>query len=240
LCDLLQGADPDLIRSALKNPQLGEAHLFAVLKRPNLPEGLLRSISRAPHLAGSRRLKIALAGHPATPAPLLAEILAQLHLLELAEVLRLPGASPDHKAAAQQAIRKRLPEAELGIKIALARRVPPPLLEVLLAEGEPRLVGAVLANSGLQESNLLAFFRSPSATAETISAVLRHPGWGVRPKIRLAALRNRNTPPVWFTLFLPSVGSAVLNDLLGSKGLASRQQEAVQDELGKRRSGAEP
>ena len=234
LSGLLRGADPDLIRSTLKNPNLGEAHLLAILKRQNLPEGLIRTLYRVPQLARSRRLKIALAGHPATPAPILAEILVQLHLLELVAVLRLPGASPDHKAAAQQAILKRLPDTELGTKITLARRGSPAVLEALLAEGEPRLVAAALANPGLTEASLLAFFRSPAATAETISAVLRDPRWGVRPKLRLAALKNRSTPPVWFTLFLPSLGSAEVNGLLGSKALGSRQMEAVQQERAKR------
>ena len=234
LSGLLRDADPDLIRSALKNPQLGETHLLTLLKRPNLPDGVIRSIYRVPRLAGSRRLKIALAGHPATPAPLLAEILAQLHLLELVSVMRLPGGAPDHKAAAQQAILKRLPETELGIKITLARQCSAPVLEALLGEGEPRLAAAALANPGLLETNLLAFLRSPAATDETISALLRHPRWGVRPSIRLAALRNRNTPPIWFVLFLPALGSAELRGLLGSKGIAPRQLEVIREELEKR------
>jgi len=237
---MLRDSDPELIRSTLKNPHLSEAHLLTLLKRQSLPEGLIRNIYRVPQLVGSRRLKIALAGHPATPAPVLAEILAQLHLFELAEVLRLPGASPDHKAAAQQAILKRLPDTELGTKISLARRGSAVVLEALLADGTPRLVAAVLANPGISEANLLAFFRSPTATAETISAVARHPRWGVRPKLRLAALRNRKTPAVWFTLYLPTLGSAEVKALLGSKGLAPRQLEAVQEELAKRQTPATP
>jgi hypothetical protein len=237
---MLRDADPELIRSTLKNPHLNEAHLLALLKRPNLPEGLIRSIYRVPQLAGSRRLKIALAGHPATPAPILAELLAQLHLFELTEVLRLPGAPPDHKAAVRQAILRRLPDTELGAKISLARRGTAAVLEALLGDGTPRLVAAVLANPGLSEVNLQAFLRSPAATAETISAVARHPRWGVRPKRRLAALRNRKTPAIWFTLFLPALGSAEVKALLGSKGLAPRQLEAVREELEKRATVPRP
>jgi hypothetical protein len=237
---LLRDADPDLIRSALKNPQLDEAHLLALLKRPKLPEGVIRAMYRVPRLSGSRRLKIALAGHPATPPPLLAEILAQLRLFELVEVLRLPGAAPDQKAAAQQSVLKRLPETELGAKITLARQVSGVVLEALLGEGEPRLVAAVLANPALLESNLLALFRSAGASAETISAVLRHERWGVRPKLRLAALRNRNTPAIWFTLFLAPLGTGELRALLGSRALAPRQLAALQEELEKRGGGSGP
>lgn len=207
LSALLREADPDLLRGALRNPQLSESQILTLLRRPKLNEGVIRGIQRAPQTAGNRRIRVALAGHPATPPPLLAELLGQLHLLELAEVMRLPGASADHKAAAQQAILKRLPDSELGIKITLARRCAPAILEALLAEGEARLVSAVLANPTLGESNLLGHFRSPAASPETISAILRHPRWGVRPKLRQAALDNRKTPPVWFTLFLPALST---------------------------------
>ena len=103
---------------------------------------------------------------------------------------------------------------------------------------EPRLVAAVLANPALSESNLLALFRSAGASAETISAVLRHQRWGVRPKLRLAALRNLNTPAIWFTLFLPPLASGELRSLLGSRTLAPRQLAALLEELEHRGGGS--
>lgn len=234
---LLRNADPDLIRTALKNPQLNDLHLTALLRRPNLPEAVVRAIHRTPQGAASRRVKIALAGHPATPAPLLSEILGQLRLLELSAVIRLPGIPADHKSAAQYAILKRLPESDLGTKITLARQGSAAVLEALLCEGDSRLVDAVLANPRLVEGNLLAFLRSPTASAEAISAVARHPRWGVRPNVRLAALRNPNTPAIWFTLFLPGVASAEVRRLSDLKGLAPRQLQAVQEQLAKRENG---
>lgn len=183
---------------------------------------------------GSRRVKIALAGHPGTPVSLLATLLGQLHLFELVSVVQLAGASADQKLAAQRAILKRLPGTELGNKIALARRGCGAVLEALLVEGEPRTVAAVLANPGLKESGLVAYLNTPAATAETISAVARHPRWGGRPSLRLAMLRNRKTPPIWFTLFLPSLATREIKALPGSQRLGARQLEAVQGELERR------
>ncbi|GFO61637.1 hypothetical protein GMST_39620 [Geomonas silvestris] len=207
---------------------------MAVLRRAKLPEALLRSIAHSPQAATSRRVKIALAAHPATPPPLVQELLGQLHLMELVEVQRHPLASADHKAAAQQAIQKRLPDTELGIKITLARRCSSTVLEALLADGELRLVQAVLSNPRLAEGNLLAHLRSPQASAESISAMLRHERWGVRPKIRLAALGNRKTPAIWFTLLLPAIPDTEVRRLAQSKGVAPRQLEALQEELARR------
>ncbi|GFO69451.1 hypothetical protein GMLC_30300 [Geomonas limicola] len=234
LATLLREGDADLVRAALKNPELREAHLLAVLRRMKLPEALLRSVAHTPQAMASRRVKIALAAHPATPPALLQELLGQLHLLELVEVQRHPAASADHKSAAQQAILKRLPDTELGIKITLARRGSSTVLEALLAEGELRLVQAVLSNPRLVEGNLLAHLRSPLASAETISAVLRHERWGVRPKIRLTALGNRNTPAIWFTLLLPSLPAAEVRRLAQAKGTGARQLEALREELTRR------
>lgn len=231
---LLRDPDPDLTRSVLKNPNLGEAHLLALLQRRNLPEQLIKTMHRLPAAAASRRLMIALAGHPNTPASVLSALLPQLFLFELVTVMQLPGVSPDHKIAAERAILKRLPETELGNKITLARRGTPALLEALMREGEPRLVEAVLANPRIKESGVLAFLKAPAATAETISAVGRHQVWGNRPNLRVAMLRNRKTPLIWFTLYLPTLSSSELKNLAGSQGLTPDQLLAVRQELGNR------
>jgi hypothetical protein len=231
---LVREAEQELLQGLIKNPNLGEAHLIALLKRPKLGEGVLRAIYRAPRATASRRVKIALAGYPGIPPSLLNEILGQLFLLELAEVARLSGAPADHKAAAQQAILKRLPDSELGTRITLARRASAKVLEALLAEGESRLVAAVLVNPKLTEANLLTFLRSPGATADTISAVLRHPRWGTHPKLRLAALENRKTPAIWFTLILPALSTGEINRLLSAQGYHFRQVEALKEELANR------
>lgn len=235
LC-ILRDQDLDLTRSALKNPNLNEQHLLSLLKRRNLPEQLIAAIHRAAPAAGSRRLWIALAGHPNAPRPLFASLLPQLFLFELVTVLRLPGLSPDQKLAAERAVLKRLPETELGSKITLARRGSPALLEALLKEGEPRLVAAILGNPALKEVSLLSFLSSAAASPETISAVARDPRWGGRPSLRSALLGNRRTPLIWYILFLPTLSPGDLQRLAGSRSLSAEQLAAVHQQLAK--SGA--
>ncbi len=50
----------------------------------------------------------------------------------------------------------------------------------------------------------------------------------------MAMLKNRNTPNVWFTLFLPQLKTNELNNLLHSKKLNPQQKQLVQGELRKR------
>lgn len=237
---LIQDPDPDLTLSVLKNPHLGEEHLLVLLKRRNLPEQLIRTMMRLPAFGASRRLLIALSAHPATPAPLLSGLLAQLFLFELVTLMQLPGIAADQKVAAERAILKRLPDTELGHKITLARRGSPAILEALLKEGEPRLVDAVLANPRLKEAALLAFLKSPAARADTISALGRHPVWGSRPNLRLAMLRNPKTPGIWFTLFLPKLSGSELKVLSGASGLSAEQTAALRQELERRGRGPVP
>lgn len=232
LLPLLQDSDPEVLANLLRNRNLTEDQLTALLKRRDLPEQLIRSIYKKG--GSSRRLKIALAAHPATPASVLSSLLPELFLFELVTVLQLPGTPEDQKLAAEREILKRLPTTELGNRIALARRGTPALLEALLKGGEPALVQAVLANPKLKESGVVAFLRSPAATAETISAVARDPRWKGRHNVRFAMLRNRKTPPVWFTLFLPGLAATDLKLLAGFPTLTEEQRAEVRRELEKR------
>jgi hypothetical protein len=238
LVGVLQNRDADVLKAALKNPHLNEEHLLTLLKRRDLDEQFMKSVQRLPKLAGSRRLKIALAGHPATPAPMLASLLPQLFLFELVSLTQLPGVGEDQKVAAERAILKRLPETEPGSKVTLARRASPAILEALIREGKPQLLEAILANPKLKEPAIFAFLNSPAATADTISLVARHPRWGQRPNLRLAMLKNRKTPLVWFVLFLPTLKKADLDALTISKALTQEQLAEVREELQKRKRQA--
>lgn len=237
LFSVLMDSDPDVLKNTLKNPHLTEDHLLALLKRRSIPESFIKALHKLPLVGRSRRLLITLAGHPDTPAAVISGIMPQLLLFELVNLIQLPGTPPDLKLAAERTILKRLPETELGNKIALARRGSPAILEALLKNGEPRLVEAVLANPKLKESGVHAFLTAPGATAETISAVARHPRWGGRPNLRFAMLRNPKTPAIWFTLFLPGLPDAELRALRSSKSLPPRQLEAVREECDRRATG---
>lgn len=235
LIAILQDRDHDVVKALLKNPHLTEEHLLALLKRRDLSEHFMKSLQRLPAVGRSRRIKIAIAAHPSTPAHTLSSLLPQLFLFELVTLMQLPGVSEDQKLAAERAVLRRLPETELGNKITLARRGSPAILEALLKQGgSPQLLDAVLANPKLKESGVLAFLNSPAATAETISQVARHPRWGARRNLRFAMLRNRNTPRIWFTLFLPALATADLAALTGSRILSAEQMAEVRSEWEKR------
>lgn len=237
LFHFMQDPSPEVLRTALKNPRLGEDHLLSLLRRRDISEDLLKAVYQSESAHTSHRLKLALAKNPGTPGALLGKLLPHLYLFELLDLCLLPGVTPDQRYAAERQIVQRLPNTPLGNKLVLARRGTPNLLEELLKEAEPRLLECCLGSPRLKEISLLQFLSGPTANAETISMVARHPRWQNCPNLRLAILKNRKTPPVWFTLFLPRLASTELNTLLASRRLGPSQKKQIEEELKKRRCG---
>ncbi len=234
LYQVMQDPSMEVLRAAFKNPALSEEHLLVLLKRRDLTEEIPRTIYRQQRIELSHRLLVALVQNPATPAPVSLTLLPRLHLFELVALLFLPWATPDQKLGAERQIVKRLPTVPLGNKITLARRGSSIVVEALLKEGEPRAVAACLDNPRLREVSILQFLASSGATAETISMVARHERWKSRPHLRLAILRNQKTPPVWYTLWLPSIPLRELHNLQVDRRLSARQKKMVVEEVKRR------
>ena len=237
LFQLLLDPDMQVLRSLLKNRSLNEDHLIAMLKRRDLGEDLLKTIYQLDISRHSHRLRVALARNPGTPGPVMLALLPHLHLFELVDLCTIPGGTPDQKFAAERAILQRLPTTELGNKMTLVRRATAAVVAAMLREGDLRLVEICLNSPRLREVAILQFINSANTSAEAISMIARHPKWKSRPNLRLAILRNRKTPDVWFILFLPQMRTSEVRDLMNSRRLNSAQKKLVQDELNKRRAG---
>ncbi len=234
LFQVLDDPSLEVVRAALRNPALDDNHLLALLRRRDLSEDLLRAVCRLEMAAESHPLKIAIAHNPGTPGSLLAAILPHLYLFELVTICYLPGATPDQKVAAERVIIQRLPTTPLGNKLVLARRGTSAVTEVLLREGDPRLMEACLGNPHLKESAIYALITGPNASPETISLVARHPRWKNRLNLQLAILKNPKTPAVWFTLFLSHLSLHDVKGLKMSQRLTASQKKQVEEELKRR------
>jgi hypothetical protein len=237
LFQVLLDPEMQIVQTALKNPHLNEDHLLALLKRRDLNEDLLKTIYQLETARNSHRLQIALVKNPNTPGPVVLALLPHLHLFELVELCMIPGVTPDQKFAAERAILQRLPTTELGNKMTLARRATTTVVGEILKEGDVKLVEICLNSPRLREVAILQFINSARSSAETISVIARHPKWKLRPNLRLAILKNRRTPSIWFTLFLPQMRTPDIRNLLVSKRLDPAQKKLVRDELKKRGMG---
>jgi hypothetical protein len=224
----------EVLRAVLKNPLLDGNHLLTLLKRRDLSEDVLKAVCKLPLVGESHELKVAVVHNPGTPAHLTVALLPHLYLLELVTICHLPGVTPDQKVAAERAIIQRLPTTPLGNKTTLARRGTSAMVEALIKEGDPRLFEACLNNPQLKEAAIFQFLNGPNATPDGISAVARHPRWKSRLNLQLAILKNPKTPAVWFTLFLPHLGSNDVKGVLASRRLNPAQKKLVTEELRRR------
>ncbi len=90
LLSLLQDGYPDVVRSCLDNPALGEAHLYKVISRKTTTAGTIRTI--AEHRAWCCRypVKFALIRNEHTPLSRVVLFLADIKLYDLVELYRDP------------------------------------------------------------------------------------------------------------------------------------------------------
>ncbi len=237
LFQLILSTKQDLLLTLLRNPALNDDHLLALLKRRDLPESLLKAIYQRRKEKLSHPVVLALVKNPTTPGNITRSLLPLLRLFELVDLCFIPGVTPDQRLAAERAIIQRLPTTPLGNKLTLARRATANVVAELLKEGETPVVEACLNSPRLREAAVYQFLSGPKANAETISLVARSSRWQQRPNLRLAILKNRLTPQVWFTLWLPKLPTASIRQLLASRRLNPIQKSLVSLELKKRGPG---
>ncbi len=171
--------------------------------------------------------RFALVIKPDTPPRIARELLSHLYPFELLKLCLLPRVSADIRFAAEKILSRKIPSQPLGNKLSLARQGTAVILDALLRDGVPSVMKICLDNPRLKEGSLHQFLRSFPATEEMISQIASHNRWKGRPEIRLAILKNPNTPACWFTSFLPELSPTLLEDLLISSRLTGDQKELV-------------
>ena len=119
--------------------------------------------------------------------------------------------------------------------MTLARRATATVVGELLKEGDSRLVEICLNSPRITEASVFQFINGPKANATTLSMVARNSRWKSRPNLQLAMLKNRQTPTVWFTLWIPRLPPQTVNQLLASRRLSPAQKKAIQDAISRRK-----
>jgi hypothetical protein len=234
LFQIVLSKEKEILHAVLKNPNLNDSHLVALLKRNDLSEDIIKAIYLLAGSGENHQIKVALVHNPNTPGQTILTLLPHLYLFELINVCYLPGVTADQKLAAERAIIQRLPTTPLGNKLTLARRGTANIIDALLKEGEPLLLEACLSNPRTKESSIFQFLNSNAATPESISTIARHPRWKTRPNLKLAILKNHKTPTIWFTMFLPTIRLGELRDLHAARNLNRAQKNCIGEELKKR------
>jgi hypothetical protein len=214
-----RGASPDFTDSSLTADLA-----LSVLKDRNVAGEVIEQISRNAGVMKSRKLRLAVAGHPRTPRRIALRLIRELYTFDLLQFSLLPAFASDLKRIVDELLVARLASVSLGERISLARRS-----SARLFDGEPRVWRTALGNPRLAEAAIVKALLRATSGAPFVGAVSRHAKWSLRPEIRMALLRNAHTPLARALEFARGVPSAQLRDVLHT----SRLPEKIKAYLGK-------
>ena len=228
--EAIHSTSAEVLRSAAADPALNEDLALALLKKNDLPPEVLEQISKNATVVKSRKAKLAIVGHPKTPRYVSVTLLRQLFTFDLMKVALTPVIPGDIKAAAEEALIKRLESLSSGERISLARRASGRVVGALLLDRETRVIQAALENPRLTEALVVRALMSAGSSAALVRMVGEHAKWSLRREIRVALLRNEKTPLRFAQEFARALPATLVEEILQS----SRLPEGVKSRLLKR------
>ena len=192
--DLLRaGAGPAAMKEVLE--RCGEDHVLLVaLLRRAVPLPFLELVASTPPWSEDHRLLAAVVLSPRATRPLGLRLVGSLQWRDLAEVAASPRVAVAVKIRAEAMLKDQLLELRLGEKITLAKMATPPVLMLLLADPDVKVVEAGLINVRLREEDLLILVRAEIPSRPLLEGIVASSRWGDRYAIRLAIALQPRAP----------------------------------------------
>ncbi|MGH9716597.1 MAG: hypothetical protein ACRD4R_07710 [Candidatus Acidiferrales bacterium] len=238
---LLHDARGEVILGLLDNPLFDESHLCLLLGRKDLPTVLLDEIATHNQWMASYRVRRGLAGHPHVPLALGLRLVRELFVVDLVQLALLPSGAPPVKHLAEELILARLPQLPAAQKMILARRGTVRITGALLADGQPEIVAVVLESPFLNEGQVLRVLARINVPPRVVAAIAESGRWSQHYSVRLALIRNPQTPLARSISFLPNVSLADLRILAESTAVPASLRPHIKKELANHTSrGASP
>ena len=209
----VQHQSPELLAA---DRSLSEDRALALLKRADLRAEVLARLSKNAGAMKSRKVKRALVRHANTPRHISIPMLRHLFTFELMQVALTPALPADIKRTAEDALLNRLGAISSGERLSLAHRASGRVAAELLCDPEPRVIQAALDNPQLTEAEVIHALMRAHAAVLLVESVCAHAKWQLRRDIRIALLRNENTPLTRMLEFAHSLLISQLREILRS------------------------
>jgi hypothetical protein len=217
--EAIHSTSTEVLKAAAADSALNEDLALALLKRNDLPAEMLEQIAKNAAVVKSRKAKLALVGHLKTPRHVSLSLLRQLFTFDLMKVALTPVIPGDIKAAAEEALIKRLESLSLGERTSLARRASGRVVGALLLDPETRVIHTALQNPRVTEALVIRALMGSRAPRALVRAVCEHPKWSLRHEIRVALLRNEKTPIRFAEEFASMLPAAQVKEILHTSRL---------------------
>jgi hypothetical protein len=234
LVRLIHEVPSSALLPVLENPAFDETSLSLLLQRRDLEAEFLAEVLQRRQFLKNYLIKKLLAFHPHTPRTEGLRLLRDLYLMDLVQFAISPGVLPDLKHKAEEQVIAKLPQIPLGQKITLARRSPARIAGALLAEGQPAVVRAALANPNLTEAQVLRVLargKLPPTVPQSIAQDLK---WSHVYNVRLALIRQPSVSLATVLAFLPELTVVDLRELAAPGILPENLRKYLQREIQQR------
>ena len=228
---LLHDVREPVLLGLLENPSFNERHVCLLLLRKDLSMAFVESLASREHWTRSYEVKRALAFHPHVPQLVGLRLARELYVGDLVHLAMEPSVAPPVKHLAEELVLARLPQLPPAQKMILARRGSVRIAGALLADGQGDVIPIVLESPFLNEGQILRVLSRVNLNARVILAVAESGRWNQHYSVRLALVRNGQTPLGIVLSFLPSISTADLRILAESSSLPTHVRTHVRKEL---------
>ncbi|MGA7990626.1 MAG: hypothetical protein WCC53_04270 [Thermoanaerobaculia bacterium] len=206
----------DLVATHLA--RLTERDAAQALRHPHASEAMIVEILSSRALMASRAVRRLVAGHPLTPRHDALHALDDLLWRDLMDIGRETRTPPPIRQAANRRLLEALRRLAVGEKIAVARFAHQDLFSALFAEGDLRVLEALLQNPRLTPEDIQRWLATGNPEPEALSFLAAEPKWALRPGVRTAILLHPSTPRASALALLTSASREELHRVCETPG----------------------
>ncbi len=123
-----------------------------------------------------------------------ASLMGVLRFLGLEDTLRYLTQDPPNLRFERDCADHRRPRETLGLRISLARRTTPRIIEKLIHDPDQKVVQTILENPRLTEAEVLKISSSPRTPPSILAIIAHNQRWICRYKVKLSLVYNPNAP----------------------------------------------
>jgi hypothetical protein len=226
-----QDSAPELDLDSTLDTALNEDRVIALLERLDLAAAAIEKISKHSVSMKSRKVCVAMAGHPHAPRHLALRLMRRFYTFDLMQFALKPQVAADLKRQADDLLIARVDSITLGERLTLARRGSGAVVAALLLDKESSVFHAALGNARLTEAAIVKVLAGAAATPAFVTALCQHGKWSLRREIQIALLRNRHTPLAFALEFARRLPGPLLRDVLHTSRLPDKVKSHLRNEM---------
>ncbi len=179
---------------AVNHPDFSEEHALILLKNRSLHPSVIEHISQDRKLIEKGRFKVLLVCHPNIPLHLGLDLISHLLPMELLQVIKSPAAKPQIKKRAEIALKEGMRKYPKGLRISIARQIPPSGHYIMLQERDLDVLKAFLQNPSLTLFSVLRLLERGNFPPDFYNFLYYKTKWGLRPEVKLKIALCKNSP----------------------------------------------